>query len=180
MGGIGNVMPELISHYQVYNGTNSLIGVTGEVEMPSLEAITESVELAGILGEINSPATGQYSSIKIKIPFAVLHEDVFALADTTKPVELTLRGSIQCTDPKTHITDYYPIKIVLKGKATTLNLGKLIKGKKGDPEIELEVYYIKIVINESTQLELDKLNFKFILHEKDMLEKIRKQVGIGA
>lgn len=71
------------------------------------------------------------------------------------------------------------MKIVVRGKATTTNLGKLVKGKKGNPEVELEVYYIKIVMDGVTELELDKLNFKFVLHGQDMLKKIRRQVGLS-
>ena len=92
------------------------------------------------------------------------------------PVEITLRGSMQCQNPKTGATDYYPIKIVVRGKATTTTLGVLSKGKKGEPEIELEISYIKVVINNITGLELDKLNFKYVLNGVDMLAKIRKQI----
>ena len=53
-----------------------------------------------------------------------------------------------------------------------------MKGKKGDPYVELEIYYIKIVIDGDTELLLDKMNFKFELHGKDMLKEIRKQVGM--
>ena len=95
MGAIGNVIPELVNSFNVYLSGNKLVGVSGEVELPELEAMTETIELAGSLGELETPATGHFSSAKIKIPFAVLHEDLFSLIDTTKPVEITLRGSMQ-------------------------------------------------------------------------------------
>ena len=120
--------------------------------------------------------TGQFSSMTIKIPFAVLYEDMFKIVNTTNPPQLTLRGSEQCMDPKTGATDYYPIKIVLRGKAKTTSLGKLAKGKKGEPEVEMEVLYIKITVNDVTVIELDKLNYIFVLNDVDMLEKIRSQV----
>lgn len=176
MGEIGNILPELINAYNVYNDSNKLLGVSGEVELPELEALTETVDAAGILGELEAPATGHFSSMKIKIPFAVLHEDVTRLIDTTKPVQLTLRGSEQYINQETYETDYYPVKIVVRGKATTTTLGKLVRGKKGEPEIELEVYYLKVDINDSTWIELDKLNFKFNLNGKDMMKKIRSQI----
>ena len=155
-----NILPEVINHYNVYNDANRVVGISGEVELPELEAITDTIEGAGILGEIEDPVTGQFSSIKVKIPFAVLYEDLFSLMNTTKTPQLTLRGSMQCMDPTTGATDYYPVKIVIRGKASTTSLGKLAKGKKGEPEIELEVFYLKILINNKTMLELDKLNFK--------------------
>lgn len=176
MAGLGNVVPELVNAFNVYLDGTKLIGVSGEVELPELEALTETLDGAGILGEMDTPATGHFGSAKIKIPFAVLHEDVFKLIDTTSPVNLTLRGSMQCQDPSTGTTDYYPLKIVLRGKATTTTLGVLSKGKKGEPEIELEISYIKVTVNNSSALELDKLNFKYVLNGTDMLTKIRKQI----
>ena len=175
---LGNVMPELINNYQIFNDADRLLGVSGEIELPSLEALTESLEVAGALGEIEVPATGQYKSIKLKIPFAILYDDMFEISDTTKAVKFTLRASEQFSNPETYDTDYYPVKVVVRGKPTTFNLGKFVKGKKGDPYVELEIYFIKIVIDGVTELELDKMGFKFILHGEDMLKKIRKQVGL--
>lgn len=171
------VIPEVLNHYNVYNdAAKKLIGISGEIELGDLEAITDTIEGAGVLGEIEDPVTGQFSSIKIKIPFAVLYEDLFSLMNTTKPPQLTLRASMQCMDPSTGETGYYPVKIVVRGKAASTSLGKVTKGKKGEPEIELEILYIKIMINNKTTLELDKLNFKFVLNGTDMLKKIRDQV----
>lgn len=171
------VIPEVLNHYNVYNdAAKKLIGISGEIGLGDLEAITDTIEGAGVLGEIEDPVTGQFSSLKIKIPFSVLYEDLFSLMNTTKPPQLTLRASMQCMDPTTGETGYYPVKIVVRGKASKTGLGKVTKGKKGEPEIELEILYIKIMINNKTTLELDKLNFKFVLNGVDMLKKVRDQV----
>ncbi len=169
------LIPEVLNHFNIYNDAKKLIGISGEVELPEMEAITDTLEGTGLLGEVEDPVTGQFSSMKIKIPFAVLYEDMFSIMDTTKPPQLTLRGSMQCMDPTTGQTGYYPIKVVIRGKASNSNLGKAVKGKKMEPEVELEILYIKIQINNKTVLELDKLNFKFVLNGKDMLAQIRKQ-----
>lgn len=175
MASIGNMVPELINAYNVYL-SGRLLGVSGEVELPELEALTETIEAAGVLGEIEAPATGHFGSTKTKIPFAILHEDVFKLVDTTKALELTLRGSEQFQDKRTGNTEDIPVKIVLRGKATTSTLGTLAKGKKGEPEIEIESFYIKVEVNGSVVLELDKLNFKFVVDGKDLMAKIRKNI----
>lgn len=170
------IIPEVINNYNVYDSkAKKLIGISGEVELPSLEAITDTIEAAGILGEVEDPVTGQFSSMKIKIPFSNLYTDQFNLMDTTNPPQLTLRGSMQVMNSATGETDYVPVKIVTRGKSTTSSMGKLSKGKKGEPEIEMEVLYLKVMINNKTTLELDKLNFKYVLNGKDMLAKIRSQ-----
>lgn len=40
----------------------------------------------------------------------------------------------------------------------------------------MEVMYIKVMIEGETTVELDKLNFKFVLNGKDMMAKIRSQI----
>ena len=171
----GNMIPELINSYNVYL-VGRVLGVSGEVELPALEAITDTIEAAGVLGEIDAPSTGHFGSTKVKIQFAVLHEDVLSLADTTKALELTLRGSEQFANRSTGDTDDIPVKIVVRGKATNISPGKLVKGKKGEPEVEIEAFYIKITIDGAEVLELDKLNFKYSVNGKDLLAKIRRNI----
>ena len=97
-----DLLPEVLNNFNIYNDSgNKLIGVSGEVELPELEAITDTLEGCGVLGEIEDPVTGQFSSATIKIPFAVLYESLFSIMNTTKPPQLTLRASMQCMDPTT-------------------------------------------------------------------------------
>ena len=62
-----------------------------------------------------------------------------------------------------------------RGERQTTTLGKVAKGKKMESEVELEILYIKVEINNAVVLELDKLNFVFVLNGKDMLAQIRSQ-----
>lgn len=89
---MASIIPEVLNHFNIYNGANALVGVSGEVELPELEAITDTVEGTGVLGEIEDPVTGQFSSATIKIPFAVLYSDMFSIVNTTEPPLLTLRA----------------------------------------------------------------------------------------
>lgn len=171
----GTILPEVLNHFNIYNRGTKLIGVSGEVELPDFEAITDTIEGSGVLGELEDPVTGQFSSMQITIPFAVLYDSMFSITNTTNPPELTLRGSMQCMDPTTGITDYYPVKVVVRGKAKTTKLGKVVKGKKMEAEVELEIHYISVSINNKNVVTLDKLNFKYIVNGVDLMAKIRSQ-----
>ena len=124
-----NIMPELINNYQIFNDAERLLGISGEIELPNLEAITETLDVAGSLGELEVPATGQYKSIKLKIPFAILYGDIFDITNTTTAAKFTLRASEQFSDPVTYNTTTKPVKIIVRGKPLTISLGKLVKGK---------------------------------------------------
>ena len=168
-------LPEIINDYRVYK-KGKFIGTSGEVELPELSAINETNEGAGVLGEIETPATGQFESMVTKIKFAILHENIFDLMDTTKAQELTLRADGQYTDKTTGDTEDVLVKIIVRGKAKTTNLGTLAKGKKGEPELELETFYLKIEIDNTTLLELDKYNYIYKVNGKDLMAKIRKNL----
>ena len=59
------IIPEVINNYNVYDSkAKMLIGISGEVELPSLEAITDTIEAAGILG-----VTGLISTNRTAYPF---------------------------------------------------------------------------------------------------------------
>ena len=172
----GLLIPEVLNHYNVYDeSANKLVGISGDVEMPDFESMTETIEGAGVIGEIEDAVTGQFSSMVIKIPFSVLYEDMFSLVNTTTGIQLTLRGSMQCMDSTTGATDYVPVKVVVRGKCKKYSLGKLTKGKKMEPSVELEVLYIKIDVNNKNVVELDKLNFKYSINGVDLLAKVRSQ-----
>ena len=177
MAGTNIIIPELVNNFNVYDDTaKRLIGKSGEIDLGELKAMTDTFNLAGALGEYEAPATGHFSSIKLKIPFTLLYGKMFELLDPTQAVQLTLRGSMQDIAPDTFKLDSYGVKIVVKGRMTNTNLGKWEKTKKGEPEIELELLYIKITIDGEETFELDKLNFKYAINGKDALAKIRSQI----
>lgn len=37
---MASIIPEVLNHFNIYNGANALVGVSGEVELPELEAMT--------------------------------------------------------------------------------------------------------------------------------------------
>ena len=145
------------------------------MELPDFEAITDTIDGGGILGEFEDPVTGHFESMEVTVPFAVLYKSQFDLINTTEPPMLTFRGSEQVINKSTGNTDYVPVRVIIKGKAKTNKLGKLSRGKKGEPEITMEVLYIKVEVDGETMVELDKLNFRFIVNGVDLMEKVRSQ-----
>ena len=45
-----------------------------------------------------------------------------------------------------------------------------------DASVELEILYIKIDVNNESKVELDKVNFKYVVNGVDLLETIRSQI----
>ena len=55
-------IPEVIHDFNMYNTGNKLVGITGEVPLPDLEAITATIAGAGLLGAYASPVPGHFEA----------------------------------------------------------------------------------------------------------------------
>lgn len=172
MSAITNV-PEVINNFNAYHNGNVLIGVSGAVTLPNLDAITEEVSGAGILGTYETSIAGMYGSMTQEVPFRVLDEDIFSLMNPSEMVDLTFRGSAQYTMKDTGAIDYKSMRVVERGRLKSFTPGKLELGKQMEALVTLELLYILIEIGGETKLEYDKLNSVFVVNGVDLLEKVR-------
>lgn len=167
-------LPDKINNFNVYDGKTKLVGVSSEITLPSFEPLTDTLNVAGMAGEIESEVIGSFGSLKIEIPFENLSSDFFEFAASTNPV--VIRGAMEVFNTQTQAKKLSPVVITIKGRTLTVNPGTFKKGGKGQPSISKEVTYIKITVDGKTQVELDKLNSIFIMGGVDLLEKVRNQI----
>ena len=172
MAAVGNI-PEVINNFNAYNNGNVLIGVTGQVTLPSFDAITEEINGAGILGSYETGIPGFYGSMSQDIPFRILDTDIFSIMNPNEPVDLTFRASEQHTVKSTGALDYKQMRIVERGRLKNFSPGTLELGKQMNASVTLELMYILIEIDGKTKLEYDKLNQVFTVNGKDLLKKVR-------
>lgn len=118
--------------------------------------------------------TGRYGDMEQEIIFNMLSEDVFKMIDTTKAVELVLRGSQQYTDRATGNVDQMGMRVVFRGRAKKLSPGDMKQGKAMNGSVTLGLTYIYIELDGKPKFELDKLNSVFKVNGVDLLAKVRK------
>lgn len=168
-------IPEAVHGFNVYNGANRIIGITGAVELPSFQYITNTISLAGMPGEYDAPVIGHVASQKMKIPFTTLDEtSFFAMVEGEE--DIVLRASIQTRELSTSKTDRVNMVVTVRGITTEYELGSMEKAKVMSSTITKEVTYIKIVIGNVVCLEYDKFNMIYIVNGKDMLAKVRENL----
>lgn len=169
-----NGIPEVIHDFNMYNSGDKLVGVTGEVSLPDLEAMTETISGAGILGEYEAPIAGRYGAQEMEIPFRCINEDFFRLIDPTRPVHLVLRGAEQMNDRATGGTKYVGMRVIVRGRCKKISLGTVKQGGPMDSSVALALTYIKIEMDKKDRFELDKVNGDFKVNGVDKLAPIRK------
>ena len=99
------LIPDKIENFNVYLGTaadsNRLIGITDEITLPKLENMSETINLAGMAGEYDSPTVGQYKSMEIEIPFSNISKETLEIAARDNE-PMIMRSSQEFIDPETH------------------------------------------------------------------------------
>jgi P2 family phage contractile tail tube protein len=171
-----NPVPERLINFRVYVGNDNLVGVA-TVELPDIEAMTDTISGAGIAGEIDSPILGHFQSMATTISFRTIEEGAMKLAGQ-RSWDLTFRGSQQVNDAGNGTLTSVPVRLSMKGVTKRNGLGSFEVGSTTDSEVELELSYLKIFINNTEVLELDKYNFKYVVNGVDYLETVRADLGL--
>ncbi|MFQ9567916.1 MAG: phage major tail tube protein [Roseburia inulinivorans] len=169
------LIPDKIENFNVYLGTaadsNRLIGITDEITLPKLENMSETINLAGMAGEYDSPTVGQYKSMEIEIPFSNISKETLEIAARDNE-PMIMRSSQEFIDPETHKKDRSNRTITVKGMTKAVNYGRLKKGSFGNPSITKEVTYYKDEIAGEVVTEIDKFNGKAVIGGVDMTKDI--------
>lgn len=174
MANKSSIIPEAINNFNVYKEGNRLIGITEEVSLAEIAMMTETIRGAGLLGEYNTPLIGQYQSIEQEIPFRMLEDDIFSMANPMKIQELTLRASEQYMEKSTLDLGLKGLKIVIRGRQNKFTPGTLKNGGQMGASVTLEVFYIKFVSDGKDKFELDKVNGVLKIDGKDVMKDINK------
>ena len=168
-----NEIPTKINKYNVYNEGERILGMGDELPLPGFESSSETVSGAGVLGEFDDPTVGYFSNQEMEIPFRVLDRDAVDMLDQRKAVRLTIRGSAQSTNSEGDIV-FHSVRVVVRGRMSKFELGKLKAGSGMECKITLTLLYILIELDGEPMVELDKLNEVFKIRGKDMLAEIKE------
>lgn len=172
-----NKVPERLNDFRVYlDGTNTLLGVV-DITLPALQSLTETVSGAGIAGEYESPTLGHFQSMKLGLNFRVITSEQVKLA-RQEAKRLDCRGAVQFYDAASGKYQVKPVRVVVQGPPTNTEFGKMQKNAASDGSGEIEVLYLKLLIDGKTAIEIDKLNYVCIIDGVDYLKEVKDALGI--
>lgn len=173
---MSGMIPEKLVEFKVYSESNDLVGVS-DIELPSLDFMTETVKGAGIAGEVDSPTIGHFKSTTVKLTWRTLEPEIFALAGN-KTKLLDCRGAQQSIDRSTGEYKINKVRVIIKGTPKAVGLGKFETASTVGTTTEIETIYLKIVINDKTVVEIDKYNSIANIGGTDFLQEVRDALGI--
>jgi P2 family phage contractile tail tube protein len=170
-----SMIPEVLNNFKVYNGDgDEYLGITSEMSLAELSAITATISGAGMSGTYDVPVVGHYDSINQEIPFRVLEKSGVSLLNTMKVVRLNVRGAIQCTDKGTGVSEMVGFRYVCGGRCTSFNMGSAQPGQPMNGSATINATYILIEVGGEKIVEIDKLNNVCRIDGVDLLEQVRR------
>lgn len=172
-----NQIPEKLINYRVFEDGKDLIG-TADVQLPSLEYMTETVKGAGVAGEVDSPTLGHFSAMSVTLNWRTVTEHLSRLA-TPRAHNLDIRGAQQRFNNATGELDVVPVKAVIRALPKKTDIGKFDAGATTDSSTEMEAIYLKLTVDGETVLEIDKYNYICNIGGTDFLEKVRQALGLA-
>ena len=173
---MSNPIPQTLVNFRVYLDGRDLLGVA-DVELPELEAVTEEIKGAGLAGVVDTPITGHMAAMTLSLSWRTITGNVITLAQI-KAHQLDLRGSVQVYDTASGEYKTQAVKAVVKAIPKKTSLGKLDSGKAMETKNEFEVVYLKLSIEDSEVMEIDKLNYICKIDGVDYLEQVRGDLGL--
>jgi uncharacterized protein len=172
-----SIIPEKLNDFRVFvSGSPDLKGVA-DLQLPSFDAMTESISGAGIAGEYESVNYGHFQSMKFTLNWRMITGEI---AEFLKPeaIQLDCRLANQEYDSTLGKHKFNPNKVVVKGQVTKNDLGKAAKGSAYDGSSEVEVTYIKLEREGVKLVEIDKTNYIYEVNGVDYMAAIREALGM--
>lgn len=170
-------VPEKLINFRAYLNGDDLIGVT-DITLPNLEPMTETVKGAGVAGEVDNPVLGHYGSMEVQLNWRTLYKKPAALSAPTG-MTLDLRSANQIWDSSAGAFVVQSVKIVVQGVPKGIELGKLDVGTTSDTSTTLECTYVKVTVDGSDIIELDKYNYICKINGTDYLKNVRTAIGLA-
>lgn len=169
-------IPDKLIGFRVYKEGDFID--TADVELPDIEHMTETLTGSGIAGEIETPALGQIASMTTSINFRTQTKKMISFLSPNETM-LDVRGSLQDYDSGKGKIVTRGLKVTMSVLPKTVGLGKLEVGNTTDSSSELEVTYLRVMIDNDVLLEIDKANYIYVVDGVDYLEEVRKQLGMN-
>ncbi|MBQ7154845.1 MAG: phage major tail tube protein [Synergistaceae bacterium] len=172
-----NIVPEKLTKFQIYNDDNALLGIA-DGNFPSLEFQTSEIKGAGLVGTIDSPGRGGFSSIVVTLNWRITTPEFMALA-APKGHNLDMYAEHLYMDAGAGEYVSKQFHIYMRAFTKKLDMGELADMDSQGASTEHEVYYIKVEIDGKEHIEIDKYNYIYKVDGTDYLEDMRHALAMN-
>lgn len=155
------------------SGKMTQIDDSSDLQLPSIEKLTDTLKGAGIMGEIDMPSFGQLGSMTFTVNNRA---DNPQYARLSRPGEIKFEvvWVVDVYDSKNVKVGIQTHKVYMSGVSKKHDLGKLEVNGGAEGSSEFEIYYLRKLVDGKEVLLIDKFNYKFAVDGKDYMEEMNK------
>ncbi|MCR4436161.1 MAG: phage major tail tube protein [Clostridiales bacterium] len=166
-------------NYSVYyrdpnknGGKPQYVNDTSNLQLPSIEALTDTLKGAGILGEVDMPTPGQVGSMTFTMSIRTSNEDMGYLM---RPgvIDLEVRWAVDRFDPSLEKNEQVANKAFLKCLCKKADEGKIEANAAADGSFEYEVIAYQRIMNGKEILHIHKFNGDYTVNGVDYAKDIK-------
>jgi len=174
---MSNPVPEKLINFRVYlEGVFDMLGLS-DVELPSFESMTDTVSGAGVAGEVDAPILGHFGAMSLTLNWRTVTQNAMLLAQQ-RAHPLDLRGSIQQYDASAGQYKTVPLQVLCSAHPKNIGLGSLQVGSSQENTTELEITRISVLVDNVSNIVLDKFNYICVINGVDYLAQVRENLGL--
>ena len=133
---MGYKIPTVLNNFNSYGAGHRYVRVSNEVTLPNFEYMTDTIDRAGIAGEIEETIEGAFGSLETETTFGNISREYFDFI--TQTGQITYRGYMQVLNTW-QTNDFESIVVTTKEKVKAFDLGSLKKGGKGEPKVTVKL-----------------------------------------
>jgi len=169
-------VPEMLINYIAYLDGGRQIG-TVDITLPNVQAVTTSIQGAGIAGVADVPVLGQTADMTMTVNFRVATADVRLLLPQ-KYHHIEFWSALQHLDSGNGELEVVDHKVIVQAMVKSDNLGTLNPGELQGRSLEFNVVYLKELVGGELIQEIDKFNHIYNIGGQDLLSSVRSAIGI--
>ncbi|WP_220816069.1 phage major tail tube protein [Pseudomonas paralcaligenes] len=170
-------LPRKLKHMNMFNDGNSHMGIVASVTLPNLARKIEAYRGGGMPGPVGVDLGGADELMKVVMKLGGW--ELTALRQYGHPradgVQLRFAGSVQRDDTG----EVVPVEVVMRGRHENLGFGDATPGADTEHEVTTVLSYLKLTFDGRVEIEIDNLNFIFIVDGVDLLAEHRKAIGLA-
>jgi len=152
-----------------------LLGLA-EVTMPNFEALSETLKGAGLMGELDIPAVGQFSAMTFTMNFRSLLDDPMKYA-VSKAYHFDLRSAQSHEDNSTYERGEAKERYSIVGPIKKIDHGKRSPHAFWDASMDVAVRRVEHYMDGKLYLEFDPLNSVYKINGVDIYAQVRAAIS---
>jgi len=167
-------MPSKLKNFNLFNDANSYQGLVAEMQLPKLARKMEAYRGGGMDGEVDVDL-GQ-EKIELEWTIGGFDKIVYSQYGNVKADLALLRfnGAYQRDDTQ----EVTAVQVVVRGRHSELDPGTQKGGADSPTKVKTTCTYFKLTVDNEDLIEIDLLNFVFIVNGVDQLAKQRSAIGL--